>query len=129
MADQPEHGQLSVRDQRSHEAVRKFIRGSVLIMGRTRGREYSQRGTSDIEQFRLRITIRGERVEQFSDIHAAEKRCLAPSDPKPMLETGFRHQVEGIGRFAKDEYLTDRKQVKGGVKSALGPPRPLRQSP
>ncbi len=51
----------------------------------------------DIEQFRLRIAICGERVEQFSDIHAAEKRCLAPSNPKPMFETGFRQQVERIG--------------------------------
>ena len=97
MADQPEHGQLGVRDQCPHEAVGEFSCRGVVIMGRTRCRECSQRGVGDIEQFRLRIAVRGERVEQFSDIHAAEKRCLAPSDPKSMLETGFRQQVERIG--------------------------------
>jgi hypothetical protein len=105
--DKPEHGQFGVRDQCPHEAVGEFVRPRIWIMVKPGGGECSQGGMCDIEQFRLRIAIRSERIEQFGDIHAAEKRRLAPANPKPMLETGFRHQIERIGRFPEDEYLTD----------------------
>jgi hypothetical protein len=78
---------------------------------------------------RLRIGVRGEGIEQFGDIHPAVDRRQVRGDAKPSFEESLGEQVEPARRSVEDEYLTGRKQVKGAVKSALWPPRPLRQGP
>ena len=46
-----------------------------------------------------------------------------------MLEEGLCEKIKIARRTMKDEYLTDGKEVKGGVKFTLWSPRSLCQSP
>ena len=54
---------------------------------------------------------------------------IALRGTKPPLQPGFGQQVEGVGRFAEEQYANQCEQVKSALERALRPPRSLRQSP
>src|SRR5262249_11487736 len=89
-----------------------------------------ERRVGSPEQLTVRIARLGEFREQFRHVVSGiQPRKLPLARAKTPLQLGFGKQVEGIGRFADEDYTDERQQVNSAVKRSLRPPRPLRQSP
>ena len=111
------------------EAQPAKLKPQDAVGHRLSGGQARQGFVGQVEQFRMRVVLVGQLVEQFRDVVAGvQPGQVAAGDAEPPLELGFGQQVEGLGRFAEEDYSTQGQQVKSRLERAFEPLASLRQT-